>query len=452
MKRKGISLIVLVITIVVIIILAAAVILSLGKNNPVESARQAQKAQDFANMQTELEMYISTKYANTLGEFDKNKFNVDKTTEPSITEVLKSIEGTKYEDTISIVGGKIMQKVNTGVKVEGVNATVTGKAFAYNNPVVPVGFKTVETSAASWNVKNEGIVQGWEQGLVIQDEDGNEFVWIPVKNIDNYTKITKGYTSSNVVYDSIRDRNDFPKGVASEIDQIKKYGGYYIGRFEASLPDEYVNSNSEFKFNNNDNVTGKPQSKLNKIVWNEISYNNALKVAHNAYNTENVKSGILTGTQWDYMIKFINNKYDNDYTGFAQWDVGNYMDYLDFEINQGYYKEWAGETNVNYVDAQYKIADKNNIKKKENIYFILSSGTFGTAMPDGIRKNLYDIAGNLWEYTTEEVKLNKYRIVKRGSCFNYGTSASDPSSREAFLDSEDKYDRFFGFRLVLYVL
>ena len=126
MNKKGISLIVLVITIVVIIILAAAVILSMGNNNPVESAREAQKAQDFANMQTELEMYISSEYANTLGAFDRNTFNADKTTEPSITEVLTSIKGTKYEDTISIVGGKIVQKINLGEEVYGVNATVTG--------------------------------------------------------------------------------------------------------------------------------------------------------------------------------------------------------------------------------------------------------------------------------------------------------------------------------------
>ena len=40
-EKKGISLIVLIITIIVIIILAAAVILTITKNNPVSSAKEA---------------------------------------------------------------------------------------------------------------------------------------------------------------------------------------------------------------------------------------------------------------------------------------------------------------------------------------------------------------------------------------------------------------------------
>ena len=40
-KRRGISLMVLIVTIIVIIILALTVILTLSKNNPIESAREA---------------------------------------------------------------------------------------------------------------------------------------------------------------------------------------------------------------------------------------------------------------------------------------------------------------------------------------------------------------------------------------------------------------------------
>ena len=46
MKKKGISLIVLIVTIIVIIILAAAVILTLSKNNPVGSAKEAKFKED----------------------------------------------------------------------------------------------------------------------------------------------------------------------------------------------------------------------------------------------------------------------------------------------------------------------------------------------------------------------------------------------------------------------
>ena len=58
-QKRGISLIVLIVTIIVIIILAAAVILTITKNNPVSSAKEATFKEDMANIQDELSMYIS---------------------------------------------------------------------------------------------------------------------------------------------------------------------------------------------------------------------------------------------------------------------------------------------------------------------------------------------------------------------------------------------------------
>ena len=60
------------------------------------------------------------------------------------------------------------------------NITITGNEFAYYNPVIPVGFKTVPTKDASWNSTNGTQVDGWNDGLVIEDKDGNQFVWVPV--------------------------------------------------------------------------------------------------------------------------------------------------------------------------------------------------------------------------------------------------------------------------------
>ena len=56
--KKGISLIVLVITIIVIIILAAAVILSLTKNNPMDSARTATYENDMSEVRAAVALYI----------------------------------------------------------------------------------------------------------------------------------------------------------------------------------------------------------------------------------------------------------------------------------------------------------------------------------------------------------------------------------------------------------
>ena len=70
-KRKGISLIVLIITIIVVIILAAAVILTLSKNNPIESAKEARFKEDVRTFQDELSLAISKQYTNVSGQRDE---------------------------------------------------------------------------------------------------------------------------------------------------------------------------------------------------------------------------------------------------------------------------------------------------------------------------------------------------------------------------------------------
>ena len=73
-QKKGISLIVLIVTIIVIIILAAAVILTVGKNNPIESAREAKFKGDIQTFRDDLALSISKDYTSQGGQRD-NKFS-----------------------------------------------------------------------------------------------------------------------------------------------------------------------------------------------------------------------------------------------------------------------------------------------------------------------------------------------------------------------------------------
>ena len=62
-KRKGISLIVLVITILVMLILSGVVIVSLSKNNPVEKAKEATFKENAKTYKDSLAMYITNNFA-----------------------------------------------------------------------------------------------------------------------------------------------------------------------------------------------------------------------------------------------------------------------------------------------------------------------------------------------------------------------------------------------------
>ena len=69
--KQGISLIVLIVTIIVIIILAAAVILTLSKNNPIGSAREAKFKEDIRSFQDDLSLTIAKEYTNAGGQRDE---------------------------------------------------------------------------------------------------------------------------------------------------------------------------------------------------------------------------------------------------------------------------------------------------------------------------------------------------------------------------------------------
>ena len=100
--KRGISLIVLIVTIIVIIILAA-VILTISKNNPVESAREATFKEDVRSFQDELALTIAKEYTNKQGQRD-TKINA---TESEVTNYIPSFK-KEYEGKFEIVEDELI--------------------------------------------------------------------------------------------------------------------------------------------------------------------------------------------------------------------------------------------------------------------------------------------------------------------------------------------------------
>ena len=119
-RRKGISLIVLVITILVMLILSGVVIVSLSKNNPVEKAKEATFKQDIKSLIEEYTLYLSNKIAEVPG-FNHRTLYANKTSliyadmdpnekDKTILDIIKSLKGSKYEDNLEIIQGEIFYK------------------------------------------------------------------------------------------------------------------------------------------------------------------------------------------------------------------------------------------------------------------------------------------------------------------------------------------------------
>ncbi len=105
--KSGISLIVLVITIIVVIIIAAAVILTLTANNPISEARKATFLSDIDAFKSELDMYNTTQYATTMGNYDLSAADFSVTAdENQLYTVIPSLKGkTKYRSHFEVIDG-----------------------------------------------------------------------------------------------------------------------------------------------------------------------------------------------------------------------------------------------------------------------------------------------------------------------------------------------------------
>ena len=98
-NKKGISLIVLIVTIIVIIILAAAVILTLNKNNPIDSSRVAQLADNRANINSAIQLYYGKHMAATQGIYDpQHIFTAKNAKDEAITD-MTAIVGTQVGES-----------------------------------------------------------------------------------------------------------------------------------------------------------------------------------------------------------------------------------------------------------------------------------------------------------------------------------------------------------------
>ena len=386
--KRGISLIVLIVTIIVIIILAAAVILTISKNNPVSSAKEATFKEDMASIQDELSMYLSKKYTDNPTSFDKSSVNLSG--DSMVTELPST---KKYKDKVSVIKGKLVWAGETENNTE----------YKWFSEVTDGATKKSESVRDEWKNKIAEEVEGVpvpkgftykegtkDTGLVIKDEKGNEFVWVPATE-STYRKDTSfpGVTPT-------RD-DTLPNGIKDETADVVKYGGFYIGRYEAGIPEGDTSPS---------NKIGIPVSKKDATVWTHINYTNAKASAENMISNEYVQTGLLTGKAWDTVCHWI--KSDDELKDSRTY--GNYINSLAPANENSGTKRTAG------FNENWKV------------------------------KNIYDLAGNVWEWTSEAYSSIS---ISRGGSYDYGGSDFPVSCRDR--DSASGANGVTGFRLRLYI-
>ena len=134
----------------------------------------------------------------------------------------------------------------------------------------------------------------------------------------------------------------------------------------------------------------------NYVKWGESMSNigevGAVALSNSLYNSSNygATSMLCPGACWDSMLDFI--KDTKNVTNSTDW--GNYYD-SEFDITRGQYAELVSGTLGSFtpVDGTYTKKLHSVLKK----YILLTTG----ATERNSAKNIYDVAGNCWEWTTE---------------------------------------------------
>ncbi len=459
-KQKGITLIALVVTIIVLLILAGVAInLTVGKNgifNKAKFAKEKYTNEEYAEQEQLNEIYA---YLNKDSKLPENTKDTDMGTQVKLPEEW-------YSTTAAYISTEDGSTVTKEVKTASVIAVATGSG---ETVPVPNGFYYVGGNKATGVVisdkpADQNKYAGYkEDGVTAKDVgvdlEGNQFVWIPC-TIENYKKKDFGATYASAGWDNQTD------GI--EKNQIRKYKGFYIARYEAGLgasevekPMQAVTATTNSTYGwvgqsdvyNTVNISekAKPTSRANEIPWYHANYFTAVEMSDRMYADSNsVYSGLITGTMWDVMVQYIASS--SEYT--SSGARGNYSD-SSINLDRGYY------TNVNSSGTtdgfkEVTSGQKSGTRATGYNYVLLSTG----ASDEAKRKNVYDVAGNLWEWTTESSYVTNYsnysktnfdvntHILRGGSFRN--ACGSCPACFRGTDYAASTYTNY-GFRVALYI-
>ena len=391
-QNKGITLVALIITIIILLILATISIQSLTNTGLFAKAQEAKEKSQNAE---ENQAKTLNEYEDELNKYISGDVKIPvKKVSDNIGSVLSTTENTELEDAY---GNKI---------------------------VVPAGFKIVLDDTT-----NDAITV--DKGIVIEDATNDsegkttatsesQFVWIPVGKI--YTDVSKTEANAKTItlgryeFDETTGAENVYSGSYVEEDKgktnttLKKYGntiaknitnfknsvaengGYYIGRYEARTIAKRTAAG---------NTLTQITEKGTDQVYNYVTQLQAAQLAQSMYNSNKFTSDLMNSYAWDTATLFLQNCGTNE-----------------------------------------KYSRQNSL----NTGSIAQTGTNTRGTKD-VQCNIYDMASNVTEWTTETSDRSGYPCVARGGGYDY----SGTYMRTRGTDGTSGSAAWVGFRPLLFV-
>ena len=418
-EMKGITLVALVVTIVVLLILAGVSInLVLGDNGIITKAKEAQR----------------------------------KSVEASQNDLIGMNElAQQLEEQINGSAGGGAGGSETGTKVPA-------EATAETAPYFPDNTFT----------KKEGTI---DTGLVIQDGSGNEYVWVVVprttavykttglgkttftdadytsieNDLKEYTKTYRngtGYSDTYAADDKnvgwFADATAYNNLKNSMLKSVYENGGFYVGRYEAGI-DTTTGTNRTSKGPTNSDgkytIEGMPApvTKADAYPYTYVTRTQAQNLASKV-NAGTKTCSLMFGVQWDLVLAFMSKDTakitSTDVLTKDSTTIGNYYNST-FQLSQtgkyATYSNWKLSPTWNpSTTATTSFVDSSRNK-------LVQPGTDGILVTTGTSEknkvmNIYDIAGNVWEWTLEKTSHASNLCAERGGGLYYTGSKNNPAA------------------------
>ena len=313
------------------------------------------------------------------------------------------------------------------------------------------GFVIYEKLASDAGKTDAEVQALIEENMDVAQRTRNQWVWVPIADVTDmyhvsnnqlyanvytfseskYTKFTSStyepIVSSSQNYDRDNNylkeslegisRNEFLQEIREEfyemLESVKTYGGFYIGRYETGNTEK----------NNLRVVKG--------FTFSYITWYDAYKKSKQIRGTNPVHTNIIWGIQWDETLKWLIDSGDKTYSEVGR-DSSTWGNYRDLSFT--------------YTETSGLKADRTGTEAGE------TATKYGTnIIPTGSTErnkanNIYDLAGNLWEWTMES-DGSGYRYCRGG---NYGDLASSYPTSSRYEYGHTGYNKI-GSRMTLYI-
>ena len=409
-KKKGITLVALIITIIVLLILAGVSLSFVLNGGILDKSQQAvNEYQNAANNESEILEYI------------------DSTLEQKINEI-NSGAGGGTGDTPTVDSNGLATE-DTTITTDDPNVQI----------VIPEGFAPaiLETGRTDSMPGENGAVKSimpkeqWNsitaeqinKGIVVVDyaitytgsvPDFNEYVWIPISDSSKFARVawngpywngSSWQEGEHPLANSSETNKYWEEADSNMIYSVSINKGFYISRYEASE----MNSTTA-------------QSKRGQEPWVSVSQTEA-KTASSNMKTE-MNSHLIYGVEWDSILQWLLDSQAK----IGADTVGEPLQTIAIEDIQSDSRSWG-----NYNNSVGGAAENSG----------------GSAKAGGTNEywkanNIYDLAGNVLEWTQENYSTGTIRAY-RGGVYSDGGGYDPAASRSNNAEgSTGSYRRFQG--------